>query len=285
MKFCKLVRYDVINGIWHRFYHYIILILLGGIFYVDFYRKVIWFTEVTGGRERATITNFFFYFFEGRKPFDPNLEPSFVFPVVWIIIFLYAAYITLDYPFHNLTENGTQVIFRVGSRRMWWLSKCLWVTFSTILYFAILYLIPLILSLFLHIDISLSYSQDMNKSILGMEFEIVPNNCQIVMMIFVLPVLTALAVNFMELCLELFFKRIYAFIAAAVLLFASSYFFSPVVIGNYAMMKRSIFCETEGMTIETGVIVNGLLILLTIIIGYIYIKRYDIIRKEEGEMV
>lgn len=45
------------------------------------------------------------------------------------------------------------------------------------------------------------------------------------------------------------------------------------------MIKRSIYCNENGMSIEQGMIVNGILIVLSIIIGSFRIEKFDIIKK------
>lgn len=284
MKFCKLVSYDIINGIWRKGSRYLILAFFCVVFFGDFYRKAMFVNQMRGGNEKVSIINFLFYFFGGKEPFTPSLESRFVFPAIWMLIFLYVAYITLDYPFRNLTEHGTQVIFRIGSRRIWWFSKCFWVALSTILYFLIMDVVVFVLCLLFHIDISLGFSNDVNMTAMSLNFKNMPNERQIVMLVFILPVMTALAVNFIQLCMGLYIKKIYAFLMSALLLFASTYFQTPLAIGNFAMVKRSIFYDTGGLTIKQGMIVNSFLIISMMIIGYLRIRKYDIIKKEEGEM-
>lgn len=284
MKFCKLIKYDVVNGIWRKGGRYLILAFLCIIIFADFYRKALFVNSLPGNGKEATIINFLFYFFEGKEPFTPSPDNKFVFPAVWLIIFLYAAYVTLDYPFQNLTEHGTQVIFRIGSRRMWWFSKCFWVALSTLLYFSILYIVIFILCIVFHIDVTLGFSDKINMNAMCLSFQNPASAGQVAMMVYVLPLMTALAVNFIQLCMGLFVKKIYTFLISALLLFSSTYFQTPVAVGNFAMIKRSTFYQNGGMTIEQGMIVNSLLVIAMIIIGYLRIRKYDIIKKEEGEM-
>lgn len=281
MKFYKLVKYDVVNGIWHKFHNYLVVAVVCLGFFIDFYIKISYSTQnLIGGRQSITITNFLFYFFQGKEPFMPNQENKFIFPVVWILIFLYAAYITLEYPFRNLMEHGMQVIIRVKNKKIWWLSKCFWVFASTLLYFVVLYLVLLILCLICNIDISLGYANYINENILYMQFSSPISTVQVMMLICVLPIMTSLSVNLIQLCLGLFMKRIYSFFITAIILFTSSYFQSVVAIGNFAMVKRSILCNPKGMTMQQGVIVNGGLIILAVMVGFLYINKLDIIKKD-----
>lgn len=279
MRFYKLARYDIRNGIGRKAYLYLLTFVLCMIFVCEFGLRVISHgKDFYGEGDPCTVTNILFYLFQGKEPFSPEVGNAFVFPVVWLLIFLLAAYITLDYPYHNLTGHGIQVLLRVRSRNFWWFSKCIWVFFSTLAYFFVWYLGSWAASVIFGMDISFRYSEYMNVELLHMELETLRPG-QTAVLVVVLPIMTALAVNFIQLCLGLFFDRIYCFMMSAVLLFASTYFQSPAAIGNFAMVKRSILCQEDGVSAAQGITVNGILILLSIVIGFWRIKKYDIIKK------
>lgn len=284
MKFCRLVKYDFINGIWGNIKYYLVLALICIIFFLDYYYKVMFGMQALDSNEEVTIINFLFYFFCGKEVFTPTIESVFIFPTIWFLIFLLAAYFTLDYPFQNLIEQGTQVFLRSGSRGMWWLSKCYWVGFSTLLYFLVFYITILVLCIFFHISISIGFSKNINIITMGLDFKNSVNSRQIIMLIFVLPLMTALAVNYIQLCLGLFVKKIYAFLGSALILFVSAYLQTWIAIGNYAMIKRSRFYDADGVTFKQGIAVNSFIIITVIIIGYLRIGKLDILKKDEGEM-
>lgn len=279
MKFYKLIKYDIKNGIGRKIHMYLYAFLLCIIFAATFYYNICTYKmNVSGETEAFTITNILFYFFQGKEPFSPELGNAFVFPVVWLIIFLFSAYITLDYPFRNLTQHGICLLTRVRSRTYWWFSKCIFVFGSTLLYFFAWYFAVLVFCKIFGINISFQFSEYINMEFSDMELGTVTRE-QIIMLVIVLPVLTALAVNFIQLCLGLFLNRIYCFLIITILLFASTYFQTPLAIGNFAMIKRSVLCAEGEMTILCGVLVNTSLIALCIIVGAVRIKKYDILKK------
>lgn len=228
--------------------------------------------------EKFTIVNIFLYFFEGKEPFSPELGNAFVFPVVWLFIFLYSAFLTLNYPYSNLTGYGVQAMIRTKSRNLWWFSKCCWVLLATFLYFAVWYLVSLLLSLILHIDISIQYSERICAKLLDMKLQPMQTG-SIWMPLVILPVMTSAAVNLLQLCLGLFFDRIYCFLVSAVILFASTYFQTPLLIGNYAMVKRSVMYQANGMDFTQGIIAGIALSILSIGAGFWRIRKYDILKR------
>ena len=65
--------------------------------------------------------------FGGIPVYDPSSGREFEFPMVWISVFVAAAYVTLDYPLYDLKGVGATSIVISGSRWSWWLSKCCWI--------------------------------------------------------------------------------------------------------------------------------------------------------------
>ncbi|MGN1313595.1 MAG: hypothetical protein ACI4VG_01115 [Lachnospiraceae bacterium] len=281
MKLCRLINYDIQNGLLRKGYVYLTVLLLSGVFFADFYYKFLLVQENgQGENQTVTMTNVMIYLFAGKEPFNPLVESAFVLPAVWLLIFLYSAFLTLNYPYRNLMERGIQVIIRSGKRRHWWISKCVWLFTGTICYFLILYLGIAFFCFLFGIEISFSYASGLNEYLLNMQLEILSKK-QIFCLVFFLPVMTALAINFVQLCMGLFLDRVYSYLLSAVILFSSTYFLSPFAIGNFAMLKRSIFYDNAGVTIGQGIVGNGSLILLSIILGLARIEKYDLIKKND----
>lgn len=227
----------------------------------------------------VTVTNILLFLFQGKEAFSPELGNAFVFPVIWMLIFLFSAYITLGYPFRNLTEHGIQVITRTHNRMRWWFSKCIFVFCSTVFYFGICFFTVFLFAFVFKIKLTFRYAEFANIELMNMKMKNV-SKMQMLMLLGVLPVLTALAVNYIQLFFGTFLNQIYCYMGITILLFASSYFQTPAAIGNFAMVKRSSYCVDGGMTIRAGLIINTVLIVLCITAGTIRIRRYDILKKD-----
>lgn len=281
MKCFKLIKYDVKNGILCRIYSYAGMIALGIIFFIDFYLKVHSLKgDLALERQSATITNLLFYIYEGKEPFKPDLISEFVFPVMWMILFLFISYLSLEYPMGNLTGHGIQIITRTTNRREWWISKCIWVVESTLMSFFILYMTLLVLCMVFRIDISLQYSDYFNEKILEMNFIQNVGIKEIILLVFVLPVITAVTINLIQLCLGMFLKKIYCFIITAIVLFVSAYYNTPIMIGNFTMIKRNILCISDGVTFKHGFLINGIIVALVVVAGLLKFRKYDILKDE-----
>ena len=279
MKFCKLLKYDLKNGILKKWYLYIGTILVACIFIGDFYRRYLSSREYL--EEKLTCANILFYLFQGKEPFSPDWGSPFVFPIVWVLIFIIILFGTIDYPMKSLSGHGIQVISRIGKRSYWWESKCIWITISTLLYFGIWYMTVIVYGRVVGMDISLNYSQEINSELWEMELETLTHS-QEIMLLIIMPVVTALSLNFIQLCLSLFIDKVYSFMFVTFLLFASTYFKIPVAIGNFAMVKRSVYCIDEGMNVYRGLALNCIIIISCIIVGFLRIRKYDILKRDNA---
>ena len=118
---------------------------------------------------------------------------------------------------------------------------------TTALYFVLLYGVTAAFCGAFGIGITMDYGAEANELLLHMEMAPCSTG-QAFLMLYVLPVTAALAANSVQLVLGFFLDRTYCFLATAALLFASAYFHTPLLIGNHAMVKRSVFCTGQGLS-------------------------------------
>lgn len=272
MKLFKLIKYDLKNGIIQKLYLYAVTLIMA--FAITLAFRML--TEVYN----PTITNLLFYLFGGKEPINKELDNAFIFPIVWLIIYIFGAYVTLEYPFDNMVGHGLSVIVRIKKRSFWWLSKCIYTISGTLLYFAMWYLGTVMVSLISGVEISSSYSEEVNAKYIGIEFIKQLSDSDVIMTTLILPVLTGIAFNMLMLCMELFLDRLYCFWIIVFYIFAATYFKAPFLIGNFAMMKKSIFAIEDGYPLMMEIIMETVVIVACIAIGLIRIEKYDILSKE-----
>ena len=95
-----------------------------------------------------------------------------------------------------------------------------------------------------------------------------------------LPLLTMAGLNLFQMALSLFIKPFYSFIVTVAILLLSTYYLSPVCIGNYAMPLRSHMILTNGVGLNTGLLVSVILIAVSVIAGGLVFRKRDILRGE-----
>lgn len=276
----KLVRYDIKNGLGSRWYVCLGAAALGLLFcaklYADYMGMLGYLTD-----PQFAMGNLLICYFQGKKPYSPEYGDPFVFPASWMVLFLLCSFLTLDYPFHNLNGHGVQVVTRMRSRRVWWASKCIWVAVATLFYFILLYTVAAAFCIALGIPVTLGYGTEVNEELLHI-LDMEPfGTGDAVLVLCVLPAATALAVNAVQLVLGFFLDRIYCFLATAALLFASAYFHTPFLIGNYAMVERSVFCTGKGPGPAACLGADLIVAAACVAAGFVWIQKYDIMKKKD----
>jgi len=96
--------------------------------------KIIQFNKIS---KEISFSDFILFMFRGMNVFDGNaVELQDKLPQ-WFLVNIYLSIIIGYFPLKDLSESGIQVLIRTKSRVSWWLSKCLWVTYNVLIYYAI----------------------------------------------------------------------------------------------------------------------------------------------------
>lgn len=138
MKFGRMLKYDLRYGTVRRFGYYLLPLLLG---VADAVRQVLNYYKV---RNPGTLLDHWLIMTAGTKPYQPNTMHSYKFPTIWLIMQAFMLLVVNGYTSGDLEEHGSVMIVKSRSRAGWWLSKCVWCMFSTLLAYVIYY-IPMFL--------------------------------------------------------------------------------------------------------------------------------------------
>lgn len=230
--------------------------------------------------EKATLMNYLFYLVKGMGKYVPSPDNPFEFPIVWMLIFIYGLFLTLQYPFQDVSTFGQQVLIRVGHKGRWWLGKCVWNIISIFTYFLVLYGTILVLCIRYKINITLGYSKMVNEKIFVITSNQQMEAKELVVLVFVLPVLVAICISIFQMCLGLFIKPLFSFGIAIAILVLSAYYQSPWCVGNYAMIMRNKIWVADGVSSLWGIVICIASVLIFAGIGYVYFLKYDILNSE-----
>lgn len=275
MKYTKLFLFDLKNGLLKNKALLIASVIIPIVFCIDFSQKI----RII--RAEVSFADYFLYIFGGMKEYIPTPSEPFVFPVVWMILFLTLPYATLSYPLNDIQTFGQQVIFRSRNRNTWWLSKCVWNISCCILYNLIVIGITILFCLMFKIDLNFNINKELIQTIFNVEDKNLLNtNLYLTIDTILSPVLIIIAINLFQMTLTLFIKPMFSFLVTAMILLSSSYLFSPFFIGNYAMVTRSNTIIINGCNFKIGIYVAVTIILLSAIVGMFRFNHYDIINKE-----
>ena len=139
MKFTKNIGFDIQNGILKNKDLFLCPIFIAIITFVNF-RNQVKQLEVLHmlNPNSASFADYWFFLYGGMKEYIPSPGNPFLFPVVWILLFVTPAFLVLNYPVRNMQDIGTQILVYGKSRSSWWMSKCFWNFICTILFHLII---------------------------------------------------------------------------------------------------------------------------------------------------
>ena len=229
--------------------------------------------------EKPLLGDYLFYFFCGIPPIQNNQSGTFSLPTMWLQIFACALYVNLSYPLCDLTKEGEQILVRCGSRRKWYMSKCIWNLSASIAYYLSAVLSANFMTLITGGNAVLDFHPDFFIHLTSASYRATITVQEKLLAIVVLPVTAIAAINMLQMTLSFIFKPVYAFITCMTVLIAGIFFASPFLVGNNVMLLRSslLFVDSTQISAIHSVITNILTISLCIPIGMNKFKDYDIL--------
>ena len=275
MKFIKILWFDIKNGYLKVGINYIFPVLLSIMSFFEVYRKnMIWETTLSFG-------DCWMYLYGGMKEYIPTAGNAFQFPTMWTAVFLLCAFSVSNYPMKNLQTVGMQILVRAQGRKKWWVSKCLWNLFSTIMFHGIILLTQIGLSVCFQIPLVFETHGKSVATMFGLLLSDFQGAGKIPVTVFLAPLLFSLAINLTEMVITLWTKPVFGFLFICVLLISSAYLFSDKMIGNYAMPIRYNWAIRNGIYYQKGMILSAVILVGAFICGAAKFHRYNILNRED----
>lgn len=275
MRFSRLIKFDIRNGIIRFWYRYVIVIVFFMLSAVS-----LWSAGSAFGLNPASFSlgDYYVSAFLGMKEYFYNPRDPFNFPALWMLLFLSVSYLTLNYPYHDLMGSGRHELIESADRSLWWYSKCCWVVISAVLFFAAAIIGMCIVVVASGGSLSISLCPEI-VSILDFGEEYIPGPWNISSLIILMPLAT-ISLCLLQLALSLIMKPIFSFAFTVSLLFFSAYFNVPFLLGNYLMVARSNIFIPMGTDFTWGLIISFCFSFLAILLGKKLFRKMDIIGKE-----
>ncbi len=278
--FCKLLWYDLKNGFRSTWRRYGAALALFCIMFLSFCMVMTGYNVKANLEVEIPINmgNALMYAFGGMAEFIPDGSNQFEFPVFWMLTYLLLAYITLYYPFDDLDESGQNILIRSRGRGMWWLSKCVWNLLSVLAFFLLAWAVFALGCLLA----GGSLSMELNPEVIALvgvqpDYEV---PATLIPQTLLLPLLVMMGLNLLQMTLSLFIKPFYSFMVIAAILLLSAYYLSPFCIGNYAMPLRSHLLLSNGVGLNTGMLISVILIAVSVMVGGLVFRKRDILKGE-----
>lgn len=274
----KCLKYDLKCGLFNEYPKYLIAILIFLMVGVDFFIK----TQNYG----TTILDYYFYLFLGMEEYIPAPGNKFQFPALWVTIMLYISYTTLYYPFKDLNGYGKNILLATQNKKIWYLSKCMWVVISTTIYFILAFIVLFFFAIISGSKLIANVSS--NTIFRFIPMIVVDENlfCEnaiyykISFLHFVLPVFICIMNNLLQLFLSLFIKPFSSFIFTVSYTIACTYYLRGFMLDNYAMIGRSNALIENGVDFVFGLTISLIISVIVVISGVLLFSKQDILNKD-----
>ncbi len=203
---------------------------------------------------------------------------SFVFPTLWYLSVLFPCYMTLTLASDDISSGGVQIMSRLRGRGRWWLSKCALGAVLVVLYYAALYALLWLVCVLM----GFSSSAVPNEAIFNTYFDVVfvaseTTPAALFAALILQPMLVTVALSLIQMAMTLIVKPIYAFIAVAAYLAASTLSFSPALLGNFAMPVRSSAIGVYNFDFLSCLLICAAVSAIAVLAGWWKIAKTDIL--------
>lgn len=227
-----------------------------------------------------TLGNTMLSILGGMPEYSATGNKPFTFPVVWLMLYLLPAYLTLYYPQQDLEESGQNLLIRTGGRSLWWLSKCLWNIIMVLVFWGTGYLILALFCAMRGIPFSMGISENIPYFLNLENSRLWQLPRELNLELWVLPVLVTETICLLQMTVSLYIRPIFSFMVIGVLLLSSAYYQSSYLPGNYIMPVRSSRIILGGIDPVQGILFSLVFMAVSFVAGLIRFRYYDILKRE-----
>ena len=268
-KLLQILKFDLTQGILHRWYVYILAALAVVLFAVDRWQHLRLIIEHPGTMDIFTDL------FLGMEEYIPmEKENGFEIPYRYFTIFVLMGLSASQYACREWKERGRLYLLPYGDKRIWWAGKCIWNLCNT----ALLYLTG-IATVWLVAEVGgnagFGVSEDLSEALGYMLLN--PHKNTIFLYTIVLGMAAVAALNQMQITLQVIFSPVWGFLIYISVLISSVYYLSLYFMGNYFMLLRTRLFLEDGISFAPAIMISVLVWAVFVIIGIIGVQRKDVL--------
>lgn len=280
------IRAELKQGIVRRWYLYILPFALGAVSTAVFLNRYALLEAWTGELRAASFGDCFAYIFRGMQEYIPNQHQPFEVPVLFLLINILLAVLIGGYAAGELHGTGLNKLVRCRRRSDWWICKCIWNVISVLGYYAAL-IAGAVTAAFVDsvkpggaaFFSGIAPHKEVVVKLLFCEIPDKLNDKMLCCMVFVLPVLTSMAVSLFQMTIEFILQPWVSFMVLMANCVFSAFFMKGCWLGNYMMLYRMKPVNANGVDWQTGILINLLVIAASITAGVFLFGRYDVLNK------
>lgn len=260
---------DVKINIIKKFYLYIPVILITFFYCISAYNRYNFYYNINELNSEMSLGNYLFYLWEGAEIFSKDSSNNVIkIPAFITFFFLYNGFLICRYLTIKRSFSMGNFYLNGLSNFNWHISKMMWTTINTILYFGVFFIFIIVFSIFFG-NASLDTSEDVIYCFSHTDFPTLLSNFgSFVMMPFLILISTA----FIQIFLSLILSPIIAYTIIVIYYVLSLFFCKSYFIYNYVILLRLDLYNSYGISYYSGIILNVTLIIL-IFISYVLLSK------------
>ncbi len=214
------------------------------------------------------------YILQGNERYVPNPENTFQISMIWLLPFLLIGYIIYAYPVHDLKLYGYNYMIRTKSRWSWWLAKIVWMMTHILIS-----IITIITSVFVSAWIKgepviQMPCPEILESLNLTGFDTLSN--ETIMAIILVMQITILGLSMIQMLLSFVWNPFISYVVLILIYVGSVYSTTWTLPGNFLMLQRLEIISGDGILYEMGFVYMLPLLVLSIVCGRLFIRKYDI---------
>lgn len=225
--------------------------------------------------QKESYMDLLYYFFRGCEDFLHNESSSlFVIPGGFLLLHGAIAFFIGNSLGQKHMESEYNILLRCGNRKLWFMAKWLSVAMQVLWIYLLIYGILFVLSILGGYGIS-GISGETLEMITAQVIQGKPGTTSLILMLCVLPTLVSFALSELQLICSIIFGNIIGYVFVMCQVVVGVYYTKGFNLITYWMTLRNKNIVTYGVDEKTGVVVCIVLILASLTIGMIYIRKKD----------
>lgn len=274
------------QGIVRRWYLYIMPFALGAVSTAAFFNRYALLESRSGEMKKASFGDCFAYIFRGMQEYIPNQRQPFEVPVLFLLINILLAVMIGGYAVGELHGTGIYKLVRCKKRSDWWIGKCIWNMTEVLGYYVALAAGVVAAALIDSVKpggaaffSGIVPHKEIVEKLLYCENPDKLEGKMLCGMVFVLPVLTSMAMSLFQMTLELLVQPWVSFMVLMGNCVFSAFFMKGCWLGNYMMLYRMKPVNANGVDWQTGIVLNLLVMAGSMAAGWLLFEKYDVLKK------
>lgn len=275
-KLISCIRHDLQEGIKKNCKIYLAFMIYLLVENMNYTRQLAVLRRNTPELELLGVMDYIIHYFQGSLPYSlMKHTEAFKIPVEWFCIMIFFSLMIFRYPKEDYKNCGYQYITRSGNKIFWWLSKCIWCVCCVLLGIAGMWAVSGVTALCFG-EMRLTPGSILNRKANDIIFadsigwKKITAYCIMAIIVLLFFALLQLVVTFL-------INDIGALIVNISIIAASAYYLSPLLPGNYLMLKRcTCIYGNGGVSMGQGIMIYSAGCLVLAVIGYICFRQKDI---------